>query len=154
MFAVICNVPPTPQMKKASALMKKTESYLFRSSDPVGQYLERSLAAVRAVISVLAVTEGNSTGARTMIYTDQMRYALYERVYVWLVEHRGISEEALAAKYPDMAKRMQEEKEAMQQRPYSWAWESVSEPPYLLIGFLRHGRLSEVIAEVLHLTPE
>jgi hypothetical protein len=44
--------PPTRQMKKARALMEKTESYLFESSDPVAQYLERSLAAVRATISV------------------------------------------------------------------------------------------------------
>jgi hypothetical protein len=158
MFAFFIGRPPTRQMKKAQALMEKTEFYLFESSDPVAQYLERSLAAVRATISVLAVTEGNGTGPFARICFNRMMYAVYERTYVWLIEHWGMSEEVLAAKYPNMVKRMQEEDDDIRRHPYycqaNWSSGQVRELPNLLGEFLHKGRLGQVIDKVLHLTPK
>jgi hypothetical protein len=103
-------------MKKALALMRKTASYLFEFSDPVAQYLERSLAAVRATISVLAVTRGNGTSSHAVPNFHWNLYSVYEWTYVWLIAHRRMSEEAPAAKYPNMVRRMQEEDENFRQR--------------------------------------
>jgi hypothetical protein len=57
-------------MRKGSALMRKTAAYLFESSDPVAQHLERSLAAVRETISVLMVTKSDGTDLHAMLRFD------------------------------------------------------------------------------------
>jgi hypothetical protein len=158
MFSFVVARPPTPQMKKATALMQKTESYLFESSDPVAQYLEKSLAAVRVTIAVLAVTKGNGTSACARFHFFRQRFALYEQTYLWLIENREMSEEALAAKYPDMFSMMQEEDNNIWGGclycEANWSSGQVCELPNLLSKFLHKGRLGSVIDDVLHLTPK
>jgi hypothetical protein len=144
-----CHVPLhhraalTPQMKKASALMRKPESYLFESSDPVAQYLEKSLETVRATIAVLAVTQNNGMGSCARLHFARRMFAVYEQTYFWLIKHREMSEEALAAKYPNMVRMQEEDNEIGSCHLYCEANCSsgqVHELPNLLNKFLHKGR--------------
>ena len=85
-------------------------------------------------------------------------YGVYERTYVWLIEHWGMSEEALAAKSPNLVMRMREEDEDVRRLGHYcqaiWSRCQDRELPNLLSEFLHKGRLGRVIDDVLHLTPE
>jgi len=155
MFALVVARPPTKQMQKAYRLDETTRGYLFNSTDPVAEYLERALELIRTTREVLDVTRGNGTGPCRRLWLLRLMYEVYDRTCRWLQQHRGFTKAALEAKYPGMVERMRREDEEFRKYEYHgegiWVRIQKGEVPNLMSEFLHRGRLGEIIDEVLHL---
>jgi hypothetical protein len=154
MFAFEIARPPTKEMKRAYRMIQDCQKYIWSSSDPTPLFLECALKAIRSIRPTLMMTEGNTTSSSDVFIIAAEYHDIIEKSLLWLQANLDFDPDSLQRRHATLVAEMVEEEKIFTREQYHYLhiWVSTQcdkDPPNLMSKNLRHGRLGDVIDEVL-----